>query len=50
MDTRSTGHIDETLTVTTTTGQIGPGSNCNEGVLHILQRSKTSAYPSDGLV
>ena len=27
--------IDMTLTVTTTLGQSGPGSNSNEGVLHV---------------
>ena len=30
-------YIDRTLTGTTTLGQSGPGSNSNEGVLHILQ-------------
>ena len=28
----------------------GPGSNCNEGVLHIPQSSMTGASPSDNLV
>ena len=32
-------------------GQSGPGSDSNEGVLHILQSySITEASPSDGLV
>ena len=38
------------LTGTTTLGQSGPGSNSNERVLHTLQRSRTGALPSDGLV
>ena len=41
--------IDETLTVTTTLGQSGPGSNDNKRVLHIISNSKTEASPSDGL-
>ena len=39
-----------TLTGTITSGQSGPRSNHNEGVLHILQSSKTGPSPSDGLV
>ena len=35
------------LTVTTTLGQSGPGSNGNEEVLHIPQSSRTGASPSD---
>ena len=31
-------------------GQIAPGSNGDEGVLHIFQSSRTGASPSDGLV
>ena len=42
--------MDRTLSGTTTLGQNGPGSNDNEGVLHIPQISKTDASPSDGLV
>ena len=39
-----------TLTGTTAPGQNRPGSNGNEGVFHIPQRSRTGALPSDGLV
>ena len=42
--------IDGTLTCTTTLGQSGLGSNCNERVLHICQSSRTGASPSDSLV
>ena len=42
--------IDGTLTDTTTSGQSGPGSNGNEGVLYIPQRTKTEPSPSDRLV
>ena len=35
---------------TTTPSQIGPGSNCNERVLHITQSFKTGVSPSHGLV
>ena len=42
--------IDVTLTGTTPLGQSGPGSNENEGVLHIPQSSRTGASPSNGLV
>ena len=38
--------IDGTLTGTTTPGQSGPGSNGDEGVLHIPQTSKTGTSPS----
>ena len=38
--------IVEILTGTTTLGQSGPGSNVNEGVIHIPQSSKTGALPS----
>ena len=31
-------------------GQSGSGGNGNEGVLHILQISKTGASPPDGLM
>ena len=43
-------HIDGTLTIITILGQSGPGSNSNEGVLHIPQSSRTETLPSDGLV
>ena len=39
-----------TLTGTTALGQSGPGSNSNEGVLHIPQSSRTEASLSDGLM
>ena len=42
--------IDRTLSSATTPGQSGPGSNGNEGVLHIPQISKAEAPPSDGLM
>ena len=43
--------IDRTLSGVTTLGQSRPGSNCNEGVLHISQSSSiTGASPSDCLV
>ena len=42
--------IDRILSGATTLGQSGPGSNCNEGVLHILQSSKIGASPSDCLL
>ena len=42
--------VDPTLTGTTTLNLSGPGSNGNEGVLHILQGSRTGASPSEGLV
>ena len=35
------------LTGTTTLDQSGPESNGNEGVLHIPQRSRSCALPSD---
>ena len=38
-----------TLTSTTTPGQSEPGSNGNEGVLHIPQSFRTGASPSDSL-
>ena len=41
--------IDRTLSGTTTTGQSGPGSNGNKGVLCISQISKAGAWPSDSL-
>ena len=43
--------IDRTLSGATTLGQSGPGSDGNEGVLHIPQSSNiTGASPSDFLV
>ena len=49
MSNTSIWSIDRTLSKATTQGQNGPGSNGNEGVLHIFQNSKTGASPSDGL-
>ena len=37
---------DRTLSGATTPDQSGPGSNGNEGILHISQSSKTEAPPS----
>ena len=42
--------MDGTLTGTTTLGQSGPGSNCNGGVLCILEGYKIEALPSDCLI
>ena len=43
--------MDRTLSDATIPGQNGPGRECNEGVLHILQTSSiTGAWPSDCLV
>ena len=47
---RSIWPTDWTLTVTITSGQSGPGSNSNEGVLHIRQSSNNEVSLSDGLV
>ena len=44
-----TWHIYGTLTGTTTSGQSRPGSNDNEGVLHIPQSSRTRASSSDAV-
>ena len=41
--------IDGTLTGSTPLGQNEPGSNSNEGVFHIPQRSKTRTSPSDAV-
>ena len=38
------------LTGTTTPSLSEPGSNGNEGALHIPQSSRTGILPSDGLV
>ena len=43
-------HIDGTLTGTTILGHREHGSNGNEGVLYILQSSKTRTSPLDSLV
>ena len=37
------------LTGATTPGQSGPGSNGNEGVLHIPQGSRTGTSPPDAV-
>ena len=42
--------INGNLTGTTNPDQSGPGSNGNEGLLHIPQSSKAGAMPSDGLM
>ena len=42
--------IDRALSVTTTPGKSGPGSNGAEGVLHFPQISKARASLSDGFV
>ena len=42
--------MDRTLSGAITIGQSGPGSNSNEGVVHIHQISKNGASPSDGLM
>ena len=42
--------IDGILKGSTTLSQSRPGSNGNEGILHIPQSSKTRASPSDSLV
>ena len=42
-------HFYLTLIGTTTPSQSRPESNGNEGVLHILQSSKTGATPSDAV-
>ena len=41
--------IDGTLTDTITTGQSGPESIDNEGLLYILQNSRTRASLSDAV-
>ena len=47
----STWPKDRTLSDATTPGQSGPGSNGNQGMLHILQSSGiTETSPSDWLV
>ena len=47
----SNGPIDRALLGATTPGQSGPGSNNNEGVLHIPQSSRiTGTSPSDCVV
>ena len=44
---RSFWSIDGTVTGTTTSGQRGPGSNSNEGVLHTPQIFWTGVSPLD---
>ena len=46
-DTSSIWPIHGILTATTNPDQIEPGSNCNEGVLHISQSPRTGASPSN---
>ena len=41
--------IDGTLRGPTKLSQSGPGSNSNEGILHIPQSSWTGASPSDAV-
>ena len=51
MSNSSIRPIDRTLSGATTQGQSGPGSDSNEGVLHIPQISSiTEASPSDHLM
>ena len=51
MSNSSIWPIDRTLSGATTLGQSGPGSDDNEGVLHIPQNSSiTGTSPSDCLV
>ena len=50
MSNSSIWPIDRTLSGATTSSQSGPGSNSNEGVIHISQSSKTGASPSNSLV
>ena len=47
MSNSSIWPIDGTLSGTTTAVQSGPGSNVNEGVLHIPQISRAGTSPSD---
>ena len=42
--------IDRALSVATSLGQIRPGSNGNERVIHILQSPMAGALPSDSLM
>ena len=39
-----------TILSATSKGLSGPGSDCNEGVLHVPQISKAKASLSDGLI
>ena len=50
MSNSSIWPIVRTLSAATTPGQSEPASNDNEGILHILQISRTGALPSEGLV
>ena len=42
--------MDRTLQGATSPEETGPGSNGNQGELHIPQISKAGASPSDGLI
>ena len=42
--------MDWNLTAITKPGQSGPGSNGNEGVLHIPKYSRNGGLSSDGLL
>ena len=50
MSNSSIRSIERTISGSTTLNQGGPGSKCNECVLHIPQSSKTGALPSDSLM
>ena len=50
MSNRSIWPIDWTLAGITTPGQRRPGSNSNEGILHIPQSARTEASSSDCFV
>ena len=50
MSNSSIWSIERALSGATIPGQSGPGSDDNEGVLHIPQSSRTGALPSDCLV
>ena len=49
MSNNSIWPIDRTLSGATTLGESGPGSDGNEGVPSISQKSRTGASPSDCL-
>ena len=48
MSNSSIWHIDKTLSGITTPSQNAPGSNGNEGVLHIPQITEAESSLSDG--
>ena len=50
MSNSSISTIDKTLSVATTPGQSGPGSNGKEGILNISQSSKAGASPTASLM